>query len=91
MKRGVTHIGEVGSRLLPRWHRFGLDHIDLCDALSGYGGSTKPSRAEMPALANIPGRVGGVDGGQLEAVVAASRLIHMEIGGEFGATALVGN
>jgi len=28
------------------WHRFGSDHIDLCDVLSGYGGSTKPSLAE---------------------------------------------
>jgi predicted PolB exonuclease-like 3'-5' exonuclease len=56
------------------WHRFGQDHIDLCDVLSGYGGSVKPSLAEMAALANIPVKIGGVDGSQVEAYVAAGRL-----------------
>ncbi|MGJ0507514.1 MAG: hypothetical protein ACR652_10320 [Methylocystis sp.] len=53
------------------WHRFGQDHIDLCDVLSSYGASTKPSLAEMAELANIPVKIGGVDGSQVEAFVAA--------------------
>ena len=57
------------------WHRFGQDHVDLCDVLSGYGASTKPSLAEMAALANIPVKFGGVDGSQVEAYVAAGRLM----------------
>jgi hypothetical protein len=48
------------------WHRFGQDHVDLCDVLSGYGASAKPSLAEMPALANIPVKIGGVDSSQVE-------------------------
>ncbi len=59
------------------WHRFGQDHIDLCDVLSGYGASTKPSLAEMAALANIPVKIGGVDGSQVEAFVAAGRLAEV--------------
>jgi 3'-5' exonuclease len=59
------------------WHRFGQDHIDLCDVLSSYGASTKPSLAEMAALANIPVKIGGVDGSQVEAFVAASRLAEV--------------
>jgi predicted PolB exonuclease-like 3'-5' exonuclease len=59
------------------WHRFGQDHIDLCDVLSGYGGSTKPSLAEMAALANIPVKIGGVDGSQVEAFVADGRLTEV--------------
>jgi len=59
------------------WHRFGSDHIDLCDVLSGYGGSTKPSLAEMAALAKIPVKIGGVDGSQVEAFVADGRLTEV--------------
>jgi len=50
----------------------GSDHVDLCDVLSGYGGSSKPSLAEMAALANIPVKIGGVDGSQVEAYVEAA-------------------
>jgi hypothetical protein len=39
------------------WHRFGQDHVDLCDVRSGYGASAKPSLAEMAALANIPVKI----------------------------------
>jgi len=59
------------------WHRFGSDHIDLCDVLSGYGGSTKPSLAEMAALANIPVKIGGIDGSQVEAYVEAGQLAEV--------------
>ena len=56
------------------WHRFGQDHVDLCDVLSGYGASAKPSLAEMAALADVPVKIGGVDGSQVEAYVEAGRL-----------------
>jgi predicted PolB exonuclease-like 3'-5' exonuclease len=59
------------------WHRFGQDHVDLCDVLCGYGASAKPSLAEMAALANIPVKIGGVDGSQVEAYVAAGRLTEV--------------
>ncbi|CAJ0855277.1 hypothetical protein AMST5_00818 [freshwater sediment metagenome] len=50
---GVPVPGLHGGGHCNYWHRFGSDHIDLCDVLSGYGASTKPSLAEMAALANI--------------------------------------
>lgn len=56
------------------WHRFGQDHIDLCDVLSTFGASTKPSLAELAALASIPVKIGGIDGSQVEAYVEAGRL-----------------
>ncbi len=59
------------------WHRFGQDHVDLCDVLSGYGASTRPSLAEMAALGNIPVKIGGIDGSQVEAFVAAGRLTEV--------------
>jgi predicted PolB exonuclease-like 3'-5' exonuclease len=45
--------------------------------LSAYGASTKPSLAEMAALANVPVKIGGVDGSQVEAFVAAGRLAEV--------------
>ena len=74
---GVPVPGLHGGGHRNYWHRFGSDHIDLCDVLSGYGGSTKPSLAEMAALANIPVKIGGVDGSQVEAYVAAGRLTEV--------------
>jgi 3'-5' exonuclease len=71
---GVPVPGLHGGGHRNYWHRFGQDHVDLCDVLSSYGASTKPSLAEMAALANIPAKIGGVDGSQVEAYVAAGRL-----------------
>jgi len=74
---GIPVPGLHGGGHRNYWHRFGSDHIDLCDMLSGYGGSTKPSLAEMAALAKIPVKIGGVDGSQVEAYVAAKWLTEV--------------
>jgi predicted PolB exonuclease-like 3'-5' exonuclease len=71
---GVPAPGLHGGGRRNYWHRFGQDHIDFCDVLSGYGGSTKPGLAEIAASANIPVKIGGVDGSQVEAFVADGRL-----------------
>lgn len=59
------------------WHRFGHDHADLCDQLSCYGASPKPSLAEMAALADIPVKIGGMDGSRVEEYVAAGRMAEV--------------
>ena len=74
---GVPVPGLHGGGHRNYWHRFGQDHVDLCDVLSGYGASAKPSLAEMAALAKIPVKIGGVDGSQVEAYVAAGRLAEV--------------
>ena len=74
---GVPVPGLHGGGHRNYWHRFGQDHVDLCDVLSGYGASAKPSLAEMAALAKIPVKIGGIDGGQVEAYVAAGRLTEV--------------
>lgn len=56
------------------WYRFGRDHIDLCDVMSNFGASTKPSLNELAALCGIPGKDTDVDGSQVEAMVNANRL-----------------
>jgi predicted PolB exonuclease-like 3'-5' exonuclease len=56
------------------WYRYGRDHIDICDVISGFGASARPSLAELAALSGIPAKIGGIDGSQVESVVAAGRL-----------------
>jgi 3'-5' exonuclease len=56
------------------WYRFGWDHIDLCDMLSGFGASARPSLSEMAALLGIPAKLGGMEGSQVEARARAGHL-----------------
>lgn len=42
--------------------------------LSNFGASSKPSLNEAAALCGIPGKVSGIDGSQVEAMVDANRL-----------------
>jgi hypothetical protein len=56
------------------WYRFGRDHLDICDVISGFGASARPSLAELAALSGIPAKIGGIDGSQVEAMVAAGRI-----------------
>ncbi|MCS6931369.1 MAG: hypothetical protein NZM27_04075 [Acetobacteraceae bacterium] len=61
---------QVGRRY---GYRFGPDHLDLCDLLSGYGASARPSLAEAAALVGLESKQ-GLDGASVEAAVAAGRL-----------------
>ena len=56
------------------WYRYGRDHIDICDVISGYGASARPSLTELAALSGIPAKIGEIDGSQVEPMVAAGRL-----------------
>jgi predicted PolB exonuclease-like 3'-5' exonuclease len=56
------------------WYRFGRDHLDICDVISSFGASARPSLAELAALFGIPAKIDGVDGSQVEAMVAAGRI-----------------
>ncbi len=56
------------------WYRFGRDHIDLCDMLSGFGASARPSLNEMAALLGVPAKLDGIDGSEVEAFAEAGRL-----------------
>jgi predicted PolB exonuclease-like 3'-5' exonuclease len=53
-------------------YRFGSDHLDLCDLLSGHGASSRPSLAEAAALLGLTLKQ-GMEGGAVEAAVAAGR------------------
>ena len=55
------------------WYRYGRDHIDICDVISGFGASARPSLAELAALSGIPAKIDGIDGARVETIVAAGK------------------
>lgn len=59
------------------WKRYGDDHIDLMDLLSGYGASTRTSLNEIAAVLGLPGKIDGMDGSKVEEAAIAGR--HDEI------------
>ena len=56
------------------WYRYGRDHLDICDVISGFGASARPSLAELAALLGFPAKIGGIDGSQVESMTAAGRM-----------------
>ena len=74
LAHGVPVPALFGAANRDYWYRFGRDHIDLCDMLSGFGASARPSLGEMAALSGIPAKLGGMDGSQVEAMMQAGRL-----------------
>jgi predicted PolB exonuclease-like 3'-5' exonuclease len=62
----VPAQGLHGSNGKDYWYRYGRDHIDICDVISGFGASARPSLAELAALSGIPAKIrwfsGRIDG-----------------------------
>jgi predicted PolB exonuclease-like 3'-5' exonuclease len=63
-----------GSNGRNYWYRYGQDHFDICDVISGFGATARPSLAELAALSGIPAKISGLEGSQVEAMVAAGRI-----------------
>jgi hypothetical protein len=65
--------GRDYDRRYPDWKTGTLDHLDLCDLLSGHGASARPAMPEAAALLGLPGKPAGIDGRSVEGLVAAGR------------------
>ena len=48
--------------------------MDICDVISGFGATTRPSLAEVGALCGVPTKADGLDGAQVEPMTVAGRL-----------------
>lgn len=70
----------IGAPLLHKangkdyWYRFGRDHMDLCDVISGFGASQRPSLIEIAALCGVPAKIGDIDGSNVEALIESGRV-----------------
>lgn len=71
---------EVSAQVIHRgngkdyWYRFGRDHIDICDVMSGFGASAKPSLAELASLVGVRAKANGMNGSAVEAMIRAGRV-----------------
>lgn len=74
MALGVAVPALFGRDGRDYWYRYGRDHFDLCDLLSGFGASSRPSLNEMAALLDVPSKLEGMEGSQVETFVRAGRL-----------------
>lgn len=77
LAHGVAIPALFGAGRREYWTRFGHDHIDLCDVLSGFGASARPSLSEMAALLGVPAKLEGMDGSQVEGLAEAGRLAEI--------------
>ncbi len=56
------------------WYRFGRDHLDICDFISSFGAATRPSLAELGSIVGLAVKTDGIDGSQVERLVAEGKI-----------------
>lgn len=68
---GIAAPWFAGGQAGPQnyFYRYGQNHLDLCEAMSSFGASTKPSLAEVASLLGVPAKVGAFDGAEVEPAV----------------------
>jgi 3'-5' exonuclease len=56
------------------WYRFGNDHLDICDFVSGFGASTRPSLSEVGSILGYSVKDENADGSKVETMVMEGRI-----------------
>jgi predicted PolB exonuclease-like 3'-5' exonuclease len=75
--RAMLHrISAPGLSIRPYFHRFTDDAVDLCDVLSSFG-RTKATLHEISRMLGFAGKASGIDGGQVEQLVAEGRIAEV--------------
>jgi predicted PolB exonuclease-like 3'-5' exonuclease len=72
MATGVAMPALNGANGRDYGYRYGRDHLDLADRLSGFRASPMPSLAEAAALIGLTAKA-GMDGTEVEPAMAAGR------------------
>jgi predicted PolB exonuclease-like 3'-5' exonuclease len=70
----VNKVSAPGFNVRPYFHRFTEDALDLCDALSSYGSNGKTKLDEICKILGLPGNPEGVNGSNVEQMVAEGRI-----------------
>ena len=70
----VNKVSAPGFNVRPYFHRFTEDAVDLCDALSSYGSNGKTKLDEICKILGLPGKPEGVNGSNVEQMVAEGRI-----------------
>ena len=69
----LHRIAAPGLSCRPYFHRYTDDAVDLCDVLSSFG-RAKATLHEISRMLGFAGKASGIDGGQVEQLVAEGRI-----------------
>jgi 3'-5' exonuclease len=73
----VNRIPAPGLHVRPYFHRFTPDAVDLCDVLGSYTPGSKVKLDEVAKILGLGGKPEGIDGSQVEVMVAAGRVAEV--------------
>jgi predicted PolB exonuclease-like 3'-5' exonuclease len=68
------------DKVKPRdyWRRYGDDHLDLMESLSGFGASSRAKLREVAAALGVPAKIGELDGSGVETAIQKGRMAEVE-------------
>jgi 3'-5' exonuclease len=65
--RAMVHkVPAIGLSVRPYFNRYTDDAMDLCDVLSSFSPQAKSTLHELCRVMGLPGKPGGIDGGEVE-------------------------
>jgi len=67
----------VGLQIRPYFRRYTEDALDLCDVFGSYSPGARVKLDEICKIIGLPGNPSGVDGGEVEAMVQAGRIVDV--------------
>jgi len=62
----VDGVSAPGLSSLPYFHRYTEEALDLCDVLSSFNAQGKVTLQELCRVMGLPGKLGGMSGGDVE-------------------------
>jgi 3'-5' exonuclease len=62
----INAVSAPGLAARPYFNRYTEDALDLCDALSSFSSAARATLNEVARIMGMPGKPGGLDGGQVE-------------------------
>jgi 3'-5' exonuclease len=73
----VNKVSAPGFNVRSYFHRYTEDALDLCGALSSYGSNGKTKLDEICKILGLPGKPKGVNGSNVEQMVAQGRIVDV--------------
>jgi predicted PolB exonuclease-like 3'-5' exonuclease len=70
----VNRVPAAGLQVRPYFHE---NALDLCDVFGSYSPGARVKLDEICKIIGLPGKPSGIDGGEVEAMVAAGRITEV--------------
>ncbi len=70
----INRVPAPGLQARGYFNRYSNDAIDLCDVLGSFGASGKMKLDELSRILGLAGKPDGIDGGKVDALVAAGKI-----------------